>query len=185
MAKDTWSAIPTAPLAARSGEATVWTGKQMIVWGGEAAYSTSYVVGDLYEPPAYADGAAYNPRTRTWTRLSPAPLSPRYDVASVWDGHAFFVWGGQGGGAAESNTYFADGARYNPTSHRWKRLPPAPLSGRSDATAFWDGSQVVIIGGYGFADLGLVNGATFDPTTNRWRLLPPLPSTAGFYHAPA
>jgi hypothetical protein len=50
-ATNQWSALPEAPLAGRAGPAAVWTGSQMIVWGGSTA-STSYT-----------DGAAYTPGT--------------------------------------------------------------------------------------------------------------------------
>ncbi|HYA67631.1 MAG TPA: hypothetical protein VED63_02765, partial [Acidimicrobiales bacterium] len=75
---------------------------------------------------------------------------------------------------------FADGASYDPASSRWTVLPPGPLSARSGATAIWDGSQVVMLGGYG-ADGALVDGATFDPTTRHWRSLPGPPPTTGLY----
>jgi hypothetical protein len=47
-----WSALPTAPLRGRSDANAVWTGSQMIVWGGGS-------VGDL--GTALTDGAAYTP----------------------------------------------------------------------------------------------------------------------------
>lgn len=47
-----WSALPTAPLRGRTGANGVWTGSQMIVWGGSS-------VGDL--GTALTDGAAYTP----------------------------------------------------------------------------------------------------------------------------
>ena len=45
-----WTALPGAPISGRAGPVAVWTGNQMIVWGG--ATSTT----------AYTDGAAFTPR---------------------------------------------------------------------------------------------------------------------------
>ena len=49
-----WTRLPGAPIAPRSEYAAVWTGKQMIVWGGYSGNTTQY-----------GDGAAYDPATRT------------------------------------------------------------------------------------------------------------------------
>jgi Kelch motif len=48
-ATNQWTAMPEAPLSGRADPAAVWTGRQMIVWGG---YHTG---------AGYADGAAYTP----------------------------------------------------------------------------------------------------------------------------
>ena len=50
-----WTRIPRAPIAPRSEYGAVWTGKEMIVWGGYSGNTQ------------YGDGAAYDPATRTWT----------------------------------------------------------------------------------------------------------------------
>lgn len=47
-ATNTWSALPPAPLDGRSGPVSVWTGHQMIVWGGE--FRTSYTDGAAFTP---------------------------------------------------------------------------------------------------------------------------------------
>ncbi len=53
-AANQWTALPAAPLRGRALPAAVWTGRQMIVWGG-------YFFQQEPSPPA-ADGAAYTPR---------------------------------------------------------------------------------------------------------------------------
>ena len=54
-AANRWSALPASPLQGRAGPVAVWTGHQMIVWGGniDRATTTRY----------FTDGAAYTPRT--------------------------------------------------------------------------------------------------------------------------
>ena len=60
-----WARLPRAPIAPRSEYAAVWTGKEMIVWGGYSGNTQ------------YGDGAAYDPATRTWTKLAAGPLPAR------------------------------------------------------------------------------------------------------------
>ena len=48
-----WTPMPPSPLKARVGAAAVWTGAQMVVWGGAP------LSGDGF----YYDGAAYTPGT--------------------------------------------------------------------------------------------------------------------------
>ena len=45
-----WSQLPPAPILGRMDPAAVWTGRELLVWGG----------GDSY--PAFADGAAFRPK---------------------------------------------------------------------------------------------------------------------------
>jgi len=177
--KGHWASIPSGPLAPRSGQATAWTGSEMIVWGGLGAPAPAPGA-TVYAPPAFSDGAAYDPRTRSWAMLPPSPLAPRSDAAVVWDGQAVIIFGGHGEGSP-TEPYFADGASYDPSRHLWRMLPRGPLSGRFGATALWTGSQAVIIGGIGSNGYGLTDGATYDPTTRHWRLLPKLPRTTSPY----
>jgi Kelch motif len=51
-AAGTWSALPMAPLRGRGQPTAVWTGKQLIVWGGTT---------EVPEFAYFTDGAAYQP----------------------------------------------------------------------------------------------------------------------------
>ena len=55
-AANRWPAMPMAPLRGRSNPTAVWTGRQMIVWGGT-------IPGPQKNTPA-TDGAAYRPASR-------------------------------------------------------------------------------------------------------------------------
>src|SRR5947208_509855 len=81
---DTWTATSTtnAP-AARAGHTAVWTGSEMIVWGG------------FNEPSLFNTGGRYNPGTNSWTPTSTtnAPAGRVYHTA-VWNGSEMIVWGG-------------------------------------------------------------------------------------------
>ncbi len=131
---DTWTAtsltnVPTA----REYYTAVWTGTEMIVWGGYA--HTSQV----------NTGGRYNPSTDSWTATSTANApSPRYGHTAVWTGSEMIVWGGVVNPGGELNT----GGRYNPTTDSWiaTSTTNAP-SGRG--TAVWTGSQMVVWGPHG------------------------------------
>ena len=131
-ATDTWTMLPASPLAPRSRPAAVWTGTEMLVWGGHVHPA---------RPGAY--GAAYDPSTRTWRTLAEAPITERSNVAVVWSGAELIVWGG----IDPAGAYLGDGAAYDPTTDAWRALPESPLSPRDRAAAVWAGDSMVIVGG--------------------------------------
>ncbi|MCA1843121.1 MAG: hypothetical protein LC792_07995, partial [Actinobacteria bacterium] len=53
-ASDTWRRIAASPLTPRTASTQVWTGKELLVWGGDAGTQS------------LADGAAYDPATGRW-----------------------------------------------------------------------------------------------------------------------
>ena len=71
---DIWTATSTtnAPTA-RAGHTTVWTGSEMIVWGGGAS-------GPVY----FNTGGRYNPSTDSWTATN-ATNAPDVRAASSVD----------------------------------------------------------------------------------------------------
>ena len=81
---DTWIATTTtnAP-AGRAGHTAVWTGSEMIVWGGAVDNTT---------------GGRYDPSTDSWiaTSTTNAPAG-RYWHTAVWTGSQMIVWGGYDG----------------------------------------------------------------------------------------
>jgi hypothetical protein len=85
-ASDTWSgSISTVGCpVARSHMPGVWTGREMIVWGGASG------------APANLDtGARYNPTTDSWTDLPLAGVpEARSAHTLVWTGSEMIAWGG-------------------------------------------------------------------------------------------
>ena len=154
--------LPAGPLEVRSGEVSVWTGRQLIVWGGASFGSPS---------SGFADGARYDTKTGRWRRIAVSPLKARFYASAVWTGREMIVWGGSAPGTASAP--FADGAAYNPTTNRWRVLPAAPLDPRFRAVAVWTGTEALIWGGSTGSDLPqnatLLSGAAYDPKTRSWR----------------
>jgi hypothetical protein len=170
-----WSRLPAAPISGRTGQATVWTGQQMLIWGGGSGKQGA----DLN-----SDGAAYDPAANSWSMLPAGPLSARSGMAEVWTGHDMFVWGGYDHNTPGSFHAAADGALYSPATHLWRQLPPSPLSPRVQATALWTGSEVIVIGGEPAVTTAqhttYTDAAAYNPTTNTWRRLPTPPTTHHF-----
>jgi N-acetylneuraminic acid mutarotase len=140
---DTWTATSSinAP-EARSFHTAVWTGGEMIVWGGLVYHR---------RPTAVNTGGRYNPSTDSWTATSTtnAP-DPRVNHTAVWTGSQMIVWGGS------DNTNLNTGGRYNPNTDSWTATSTtnAPVA-RASHTAVWTGSEMIIWGGYpGFKDTG-------------------------------
>ncbi len=86
---ETWSTISTTGQPSpRSGHAAVWTGTEMLIWGGGALPTPSQV------GSALVDGAAYNPTTDTWRPIRSAPDTCLFVPTVVWTGTDMLVWGG-------------------------------------------------------------------------------------------
>jgi N-acetylneuraminic acid mutarotase len=151
---DSWTATTTtnAP-SARANHTAVWTGSEMIVWGGEGA------TGKLNT------GGSYNPSTDSWTATtnSNAPAA-RYLHTAVWTGSEMIVWGGSG--------LFGDfntGGVYDPGTNSWTATSTtnAP-SARDTHTAVWTGSEMIVWGGEDQNFVLLNTGRKYNPITDTW-----------------
>jgi hypothetical protein len=110
----------------------VWTGNEMIVWGGEEA------------PFSWdTNGGRYNPGTDSWTATSNSnPPFPRGNHTAVWSGSEMIIWGGY------SYDYLNSGGRYNPSTDSWAATSTSNApAGREYHTAVWSGSEMIIWGG--------------------------------------
>jgi N-acetylneuraminic acid mutarotase len=146
---DSWRVLAPAPISGRYRHHAVWTGSEMIVWGGEVG------------PSQQSDGAAYDPATDTWRRLPPSPLAGRHWASVVWTGREMIVWGGY-----DNEHAFGDGAAYDPNMNRWRVLPAAPISGRCQNAAVWTGTELIVWGGTeacGSYGRQLADGAALTP----------------------
>ncbi|MFH1421479.1 MAG: PKD domain-containing protein [Planctomycetota bacterium] len=164
-ASDTWTVISLSPLLERWRHTAVWTGTEMIVWGG---YGNAQY---------YADGASYNPENDTWTMIESSPLSNRNNHTAVWTGSGMIVWGGYGAGL-----YFSNGASYNPDDNTWSVISNAPISARENHTAIWTGTEMIIWGGYNM-NSRLADGARYNPLTNTWVVLRQSPLFGRYNHS--
>ncbi|MBI3879237.1 MAG: hypothetical protein HY301_04135 [Verrucomicrobia bacterium] len=151
---DSWLQRTTVPSpVSRYSHTAVWTGGEVIVWGG-------------FNGSAYLnDGGRYNPAADTWTPVTTvgAP-SVRDSHTAVWTGSEMIVWGG------ETNTpgVFNDGGRYSPAADTWTAVTTngAP-SARGSHTAVWTGIEMIVWGGISNATYS-TDGGRFNPASNSW-----------------
>lgn len=162
-ASNRWTALPKSPLAARMATEAVWTGSEMIVWGG--------LGGSVLKPDHRGDGARFNPTTGAWAMLPSAGApSPRSGHSSVWTGTELIVWGGARGAMGRPQ-HLSDGARYNPKTSIWTPITSAGAPrARSAHRAVWTGREMIVWGGESPAGV-LADGARYDPQTDTWRPL--------------
>ncbi len=151
---DCWTGLSFTPLA-RAGEATVWTGSVMIVWGQV-----------LFNPDS---GGRYDPAIDTWHPISTvAAPSWRIQQTRIWTGTEMIVWGGWGGSYSDNS--LNTGARYNPLTDTWipTSVGPDVPTARTGHTAVWTGSEMIVWGGiHGFGDYE-DTGSRYDPATDTW-----------------
>jgi N-acetylneuraminic acid mutarotase len=152
---DAWAATSTvnAPTA-RQLHTALWTGSEMIVWGG---HDQNFLTLNT--------GGRYDPATDSWLPISPNNVpDARYSHTAVWTGTEMIVWGGDDQNILPLNT----GSRYDPATDSWlatstNNVPDA----RYGHTAVWTGSEMIVWGGFG--DIGTLNtGARYNPSSDSW-----------------
>jgi len=150
-----WSELPSkAPLAPRVEHSAVWTGQEVIVWGG----------GD--DTSDFGDGAAYDPVAGTWRKIADATsvgLTARRRQVAVWNGSTMMIGTGNRGGGAP----YAEFGRYDPKSDSWSKMSSLPVAADfAGAAALPDGRIVV---GFGRGATGILGSAfVYDPKLDKW-----------------
>jgi hypothetical protein len=125
-ATDTWRPLPASPLAGgppntgynEPGYSAVWTGDEMLIWGGAAS-----------------GGAAYNPAADQWRELSPAPTELDFSQAggTITNNESFTN--------LRSDVMVL---AYDPAEDSWGRAPESGFSGQA-IDAAWDGERLVVL----------------------------------------
>ncbi len=119
--------------SARAFHSSIWTGSEMIVWGGKNARTL------------FGDGARWSPSSRSWTpvQTNNAPVA-RINHSAVWTGNSMIIWGGE----RDSESPVAGillGGIYHPASDSWESI--GGLWSTVGHTAVWTGSEMLIWGG--------------------------------------
>ncbi len=86
----------------RGGAVAVWTGHELLVWGGLTEGGSI--------PP---HGEIYDPATDTWSAMPRSPLRGRYPALGMWTGSSLIIWGGSD---ARTGDRLTDGATFTPAS---------------------------------------------------------------------
>ena len=144
--------------SARAHHTAIWTGSEMIVWGGGEGFSGEVITND--------NGGRYTPAANIWTPISQinVPTSRAFHTA-VWTGSEMIVWGGRAGVISLNS-----GGRYNPSTNSWRptSLLNAPTA-RVGHSAIWTGSEMIVWGGVD--GIGGNTGARYNPTTDTWTIM--------------
>jgi N-acetylneuraminic acid mutarotase len=166
--------------SARYLHAAVWTGQEMIIWGGASVTVTD--TGEQDEFLMLTDGAIYNPQMDTW-RPMPAPphRKGRIDFSAVWSGSELIIYGGLRDSqdmtvdpiTDERHYCHGDGFAFQPKTNQWRNLSaggsPGPLCAHAGV---WTGESMLIWGGYRkHARAKERSGYNYDPATDRWNQL--------------
>ena len=158
---DSWGPISGAGAPApRYDHTAVWSGSEMIVWGGWS------------QGGSLGDGSAYDPVSDTWRSVvdgSGTPPTARSLHHAVWADEIgqMLVWGGK--------EVHNAGASYDPQTDTW--MPMAYQSDPGGATAIWTGDSLVVWGGGAFDSWN--RGYSWDPATDTWTSISPGLETGG------
>jgi hypothetical protein len=154
-----WTELPSPPGDLHDGAAFVWTGLEVLAWGGCG--------GEVTDGCGMAErGYAFDPERRSWHPLPPidAPSSSN----AVWTGREAIFFENEPEGSPVPGATLSARA-YDPAARTWRSLPEAPLQARTGAVHLWTGDEVVVWGGGDQRDAGSSLGAAYDPGTNSWR----------------
>lgn len=113
--------VEPGPLPARSGHDLLWTGTEMIVWGGSQGGRSTHLV----------EGAAFDPHQNSWRMLAESPLGNDQATRATWTGEEMVVF------SAEETV------GYDPSSDMWRPLGAGVDPPIEPGLTVWNGSEVV------------------------------------------
>lgn len=132
---------------ARAYTKVVWTGREVLVWGGLAQGEN-----------ALGSGSRYDLASATWSAMSEvgAPV-PRWQHLVAWTGTRMLVWGGR----FETVEPAESGGIYDPSTDQWTPMASEQSVTAHEPAGIWTGRELFV---WGDTLPGL-----YDPETNRWR----------------
>ena len=158
-----WRVLAAGPLSPRQGPNRVWTGRELVVWGGcDAALS------HCGNQERLRNGAVYEPSSDTWRDMAPSTLLPLHGettVASVWTGtEVLYIVTHPNGVSAAS---------YDPALNQWITLPAPPFEpGYYGLGLAWSHASNLVLA---WGGNGVSNGAAYDLSAKTWLRLPDAP----------
>jgi hypothetical protein len=177
--------LPEPPIEVRGDAAVVWTGAELVVWGG--------------------DGAAFAPTTDTWRMLSSSPLPNNSDTpvgvmtsagVVIARGRSTALWNpeddtwrdvedapGPVSDLASNGVLaisYSANAILDTATGQWRELSAPPVRLERPTTA-WTGRELIVIGGAGSAFTS-ASAIGYDLESDEWRQLA---SPPGQLHAEA
>lgn len=167
-----WQRLPDSPLAARQGAVGVWTGREVLVIGGNTALCPPGARCDMPEASLLRDGAAFDPAGPSWRAIAPAPL-PVMSAASAVIGDDAYLWLTRGDGAL---------LRYAVDEDRWDVLD-VPVGVETGHLMVGVGERLLFYGGSD--EVTEARDVLFDPRTGIAEEIPLDPLSPSFDRAMA
>lgn len=139
----------------RLGAAAVWTGAELMIWGG---HDTS--------GPSLRSGGRYDPKAEQWVPIAtwdgePVSGHPVGPIASTWTGNELIVWYWAHKSAANA------GAKYSPVTNQW--LPVSSGGAVPVDAGVWTGRDMIFVGGWNWSHAkGSTSVAKYDPAADQW-----------------
>ncbi len=178
-----WVGIPKAPIEPRRNAMSVWTGKEVLVFGGASKSASTQVIcpfqpygtalpcgKGLPAPELPRSAAAYDPATNSWRRIAPLPAgftivrfaaSTSSQISCVLDGKLYVLaW------KSQSPDLRRHLLRYDPATNKWATLGqinPKTMYGWA-LTAF--DHKLIAYQGYVGPQAGIARA--FDPKSGTW-----------------
>lgn len=189
-----WSPMAESPLDARFAPVTLWTGSELLVWGGHDASGTEL-----------SDGAAYDPDLNTWRTMAPMPfVYERREGVGVGEDGGSTTHASPGAWIAGKAVFVLAGGEpsswqvvsYDPDEDLWDVLDQASFASRPDdtlarvtgtatvqvpyAAVEWQGELLV----FGWeSERHEFGWSTFDVDARRWGAFNGLPGSGVLYGA--
>lgn len=119
--------------APRVGHFTVWTGREVLVWGGRAPGAATQ---------SYGDGIRFDPQTgelRAMSRIDAPTARFQEGDTAVWTGQEMLVLGGR-----NAEGLLRDVSGYSPSLDRWRVLSSAGAA-RAPLSALVTGGEVLVL----------------------------------------
>jgi len=146
--RDQWRSLPPSPLGPRANAVAVWTGDNVLVWGGYR--------GNPSAPLALQSGAAYDPTTNSWRKIADNQWA-HPGAIGVWAKDRLYVLAKNGG------------AQYDPATNAWRDIARLPNAvGGGFLAANWSGSTLFgVLTGNG---VGTIAVARYDNRRDAWMI---------------
>jgi len=152
-----WTQLPAPPVQ-RTGATLVWTGSELLSWGGVEPGRRGGSV----------DGFSFDPSDGQWQAMPAAPWAARRAIG-MWTG-------------SEALFFIRDEHRvlhplaFDPTSGAWRRFPaaPGPIEKGTRVSLVWTGQEALLQGG-GPGEMGISAGYTWwalRPAAGVWAHVP-------------
>lgn len=125
-----WVELDRGLIEPRWPALALWTGEEVVIWGGEPRGGGLPLEG----------GAAYRPATDTWRMMSDSPLGAVSEPGWVWTGRELVIWEGRGEAAA-----------WQPEDNTWRIIEDWPLAGWFYRRSVWTGEEILDV----FRDLAV------------------------------